>query len=361
MIGSTRGGAAMLGIVAGWACSAGGAMGQTATLTPPTLDRWMYPFNSTPGTRPEASIFASINTPGFDDRDAQFLVGWDTGGTYATGLSAGSYTIVSAKVHAWISQGDRFNYDPTPDPLASWYDASDPQFVADTDAGRPLEVYGVGYRNGWTLTGPNAFQETSTFASSAPIVPPAEGDRNVFAATYDAAGTATDLSRQVRLKQASTAWGIGIAGSVAPGALVPVNTEFVFDLNVGDPAIQAYLQRSLAAGRINLMITSLQEAQGGPGGGTSTAFAVFYTKENALAQAFGYSASLELSVQVNACYANCDGSTGTPLLTAADFTCFLNKFRAADASANCDGSTGSPLLTAADFTCFLGKFRAGCP
>jgi len=61
------------------------------------------------------------------------------------------------------------------------------------------------------------------------------------------------------------------------------------------------------------------------------------------------------------CYANCDGSTGTPTLSAADFTCFLNKFRAADSYANCDGSTGSPTLTAADFTCFLTSFRAGCP
>jgi hypothetical protein len=70
---------------------------------------------------------------------------------------------------------------------------------------------------------------------------------------------------------------------------------------------------------------------------------------------------LELNVQVNSCYANCDASTGSPVLTAADFTCFLTKFRAGDASANCDGSTGSPALTAADFTCFLTKFRAGCP
>ncbi len=354
---------AIRNVACAWALMglAGLAAGQTATLTPPTLDRWMYPFNSSPGTRPEASVFGSINISGFDDRDAQFLVGWDTGGSYATGLSAGSYTVVSARVRARISQDLRFNYDPTPDPLASWYDASDPQFVADADAGRPIEIYGVGYRNGWTLSGATAFQETSAFASSAPIVQPAEGNRNVFAAVYDVAGNATDISRQVRLKQASTAWGIGIASAVTPGALVPVNTEFVFDLNVGDPSIQAYLQRSLSAGRINLMITSLQEAQGGPGGGTSTAFAVFYTKENPLAQALGYSAVLELNVQVNACYANCDASTGSPVLTAADFTCFLTKFRAGDASANCDGSTGSPALTAADFTCFLTKFRAGCP
>jgi hypothetical protein len=29
--------------------------------------------------------------------------------------------------------------------------------------------------------------------------------------------------------------------------------------------------------------------------------------------------------------------------------------------ANCTGNTDAPLLTASDFTCFLNKFRAGCP
>ncbi|MBX3377970.1 MAG: hypothetical protein KF678_13320 [Phycisphaeraceae bacterium] len=61
-----------------------------------------------------------------------------------------------------------------------------------------------------------------------------------------------------------------------------------------------------------------------------------------------------------ACYANCDQSSGSPLLTANDFQCFLNKFAAGDTYANCDGSTGTPLLTANDFQCFLNKFAAGC-
>jgi hypothetical protein len=62
-----------------------------------------------------------------------------------------------------------------------------------------------------------------------------------------------------------------------------------------------------------------------------------------------------------ACYANCDGSTTAPVLGAADFVCFVSRFRSNDAYANCDGSTGAPVLTAADFVCFLGAFRAGCP
>ncbi len=60
------------------------------------------------------------------------------------------------------------------------------------------------------------------------------------------------------------------------------------------------------------------------------------------------------------CYANCDGSTAPPVLTANDFQCFLNKYAASDPYANCDGSTTTPVLTANDFQCFLNKFAAGC-
>ncbi len=70
---------------------------------------------------------------------------------------------------------------------------------------------------------------------------------------------------------------------------------------------------------------------------------------------------LVTGLNVPTCYADCDGSAATPVLSTGDFVCFLAKFRAGDAYANCDGSTGSPALTAADFVCFLGKFRAGCP
>ncbi len=60
------------------------------------------------------------------------------------------------------------------------------------------------------------------------------------------------------------------------------------------------------------------------------------------------------------CYANCDGSTGSPQLTANDFQCFINKYAANDTYANCDGSTGNPALTANDFQCFINKYAGGC-
>ncbi len=60
------------------------------------------------------------------------------------------------------------------------------------------------------------------------------------------------------------------------------------------------------------------------------------------------------------CYANCDGSTLAPVLTANDFQCFLNAFAGGQAYANCDGSTLAPVLTANDFQCFLNAFATGC-
>jgi len=113
------------------------------------------------------------------------------------------------------------------------------------------------------------------------------------------------------------------------------------------------------------------------GNGTSTAFVVLTGSASANvtimgspgsfrvrafeSNACGSSAGQPSTIVVSSPYANCDGSTGTPSLTAADFSCFLAKFRAGDGYANCDGSTGSPTLTAVDFTCFLSAFRAGCP
>jgi hypothetical protein len=67
------------------------------------------------------------------------------------------------------------------------------------------------------------------------------------------------------------------------------------------------------------------------------------------------------SVVCNTCYANCDGSTATPVLNVNDFICFQSRFAAGDSYANCDGSTTVPVLNVNDFICFQASFAAGCP
>jgi hypothetical protein len=64
---------------------------------------------------------------------------------------------------------------------------------------------------------------------------------------------------------------------------------------------------------------------------------------------------------ITSCYANCDGSTTSPILNVADFSCFMQRFAAGDPYANCDQSTVPPVLNVADFSCFLQAFAAGCP
>ena len=61
------------------------------------------------------------------------------------------------------------------------------------------------------------------------------------------------------------------------------------------------------------------------------------------------------------CYANCDGSTISPVLNVNDFTCFLNRYAAGESYANCDASTIAPVLNVNDFTCFLNSYAVGCP
>jgi hypothetical protein len=72
-------------------------------------------------------------------------------------------------------------------------------------------------------------------------------------------------------------------------------------------------------------------------------------------------ASMSYPAGGSTCYANCDGSTTTPILNVADFTCFLQRYAAGASYANCDNSTTPPVLNVADFTCFLQRYAAGCP
>ena len=44
---------------------------------PVSADRWMYPFNATPGDRVAGSLFGIYGNPSFDERDAQIFLAFD--------------------------------------------------------------------------------------------------------------------------------------------------------------------------------------------------------------------------------------------------------------------------------------------
>lgn len=271
------------------------AQGQSisATIDVPSLDRWNYPFASTPGAETSAPCFAALRQAGFDDRDAQFLVGFDTSQVIPAGYGDARYQITSVTLSVFVSTDLRFEYDPSFDSVATSYDLADPDYVADSDLGKPVEVFPVGYRNGYT---DETFAESSPY-SPFPSFPPREGVRNAFPAVLDANGVATDVSRHVRQKFEAQPIGIGTNSMLQPGELVPAGTELSFSIDLSQSQIRQYLATGLNAGQVRFMVSGVHATSGGPGGGTgSTAYPTFFTKENALSPINGYSPRLHVEV-----------------------------------------------------------------
>lgn len=334
------------------ACStmATSANGQilSADFTAPDADRWNYPFNATPGTRESSPSFGAILIDGFDDRDSQFLVAFDTDGQIPSGLATDQYHITSVTMTAVVANDLQFTYDDSYDPFASYLDALDPDFVADTDPGRALELFGVGFRNGESRA---TWTETSSFGG-APVVIPSQGARNAFGAEFDALGIATDVSNNLKDRFDPTPWAIGTTGAVSPGALVPVDSEFTFEVDLCVPGVREYVRDSLAEGRVLLTITSLQAAAGGPDGGTGVVYPIWYARENAIAQILGYEASLSIEVRVG----NVADFDGSGALNIDDIDAFVGAFLAGDLSADLDGSCA---LNLDDIDAFVTAFLGG--
>ena len=246
----------------------------------------MYPFGATPGTEAAGSSFGAIGDDGFDDRDAQFLVGFTTSSSVTPGLGAANYNVSSARVTVKIVTGDIFAYDLTEDAFGSYAPGG-----TDPDTGRPIELHGVGYRGGFTAA---TFTETTGFGL---MGPPAEAVRRAFAADYNGA-TAVDVSNNVTGPDLddnaandafdANPWAIGQTSSVSPGAPVPVDSVFTFDLDLSDPDVLAYVQRGLNGGDVRFALSSLHAASLGG----QPSYPRYYTRENSPANAATLSVTL---------------------------------------------------------------------
>jgi hypothetical protein len=127
---------------------------------------------------------------------------------------------------------------------------------------------------------------------------------------------------------------------------------------VGGETAGAYvrqLDRAVALDTLNDTLRSFAQGEGGAG-------TVLPVTGVSSACGSGEAAQLiPIERGATGCYANCDLSTTAPVLSVADFVCFLNRFSSGDTYANCDGSTAGPTLNIADFLCFLEQMSAGCP
>lgn len=298
----------------------------------PTGDRWMYPFNGTPGSRFTANTFGAPTIEGFDDRDAQFVLMFDTEGEVPAGQGLDDYRVVSARVTVTVFNDGEFFYDPTPDPIASYRPSDDPLHETDTDTGRPIEIFPVGYRDGFDLA---SWQEASPFTVTGDPFTDASRIRTAYAAAYDEGGNATDVSLAVRDEIEAPALATGLT-PLDPGEPVPGDTTFSFDLDLCDPGVRQYFAEALDFGRLNLVVASMHGATFDPDiGPGDPSYPIYYTRENPLAQILGLTPTLELVVRV--------GSAGDYNDDSArdffDVQAFLNDFSAgapaADLNTDC--------------------------
>ncbi len=336
------------------ACLTAGVTAADAQLieaeAPATLDRWMYPFNGSPGTRLSSSTFGAPRLEGFDDHDAQFIVGFRTDSLVPTSLAASAYRVVSATVYATVSNDAQFRYDPTYDNQNTYDNQEEPPYpglVPDPDAGRPVSLWGIGYREGYTL---QTWTETTPFGFN-PTVPPAQGARTAFGAVFDPAGTPIDISNHLKAEIDRTPLAIGRNPDLTPGDLVPFDSTFAFEVNLCDPGTRAYLRESLSAGELRFGITSLHPASGGPDGGSGDpSYPIWYTRENPIAQILGLQPRLEIVVRVgSAADYNGDGQRNF-----FDISTFIADFNAGNPAADVNTDC---LLNFFDISAFIAEFN----
>ena len=230
------------------------------------LDRWIYPFNITPGSRINAPTFGAVGSEGFDERDGQFLIAVDTQSMgIESGLAQSSYQIENASLIITDSVGG-YRFDGTYDSFQTYLEPDNANYVNDEDRGRPLELYGSAFRNdfeefGWPDGG--AKTEAPVFSAGSSFGPSARATRNVFAA--DAKGL--DVSNNVdSLNQGANGFDpipFAVAqinqgdSPLAAGAEVPAGAKLVFDINLSDADVVSYLQSSLSKGQLGFIVTSM--------------------------------------------------------------------------------------------------------
>lgn len=260
----------------------------TAQSLIPAVDSWMYPHASNPGGGGTASTYSALPMPvsesGVDDRFSQFVIKFDT---VAAGIPAGlgedNYDVSRIALTCRITTGG-IRYDATEDPRSSY----GPGATADPDMGRPLELFGTGFRNNFNST---TYKETSPFGSMGP------GGRSAYALGYSPIAVERDVSNNVTAGFDAMPWAIGKIQTkpfeggtwktVTPSAAVPSAQDSliqaVFELNTALPGVANYVKASLNQGYIWLTVSSLHSTEQQ----ASSGFPQFYTKENAEQALFG--------------------------------------------------------------------------
>lgn len=310
----------------------------------PTADRWNYGFNTTPGTRPVASVFGYTgDLYEFDERDGQVVLVFDTADQIAAGLGADRYRIDYLEVKVTLADPLAGGYDPTPDAWTSHLDPADPAFTPDRDPGRAIELFATGFRNDETAA---TWTESTDFSLVGAF---GKGVRTAYAAEIGPDGTLNDVSNSISDGWTPTSLAVGRVNDAAGGDELAEGTVIKFSFEPTDPATETWLGEGLDQGRLVFSLSSLIEAQQQGGD-----FIDLYMRENPLVTVGVRSAA---TLRVEGWLAKpCDGPGDLDhdcAVGGGDIGIMLSVWGTDDAEADLDGNG---LVDGADFGLLLTLF-----
>jgi hypothetical protein len=244
-----------------------------------TSDRWMYPFNISPGIRPGGSVFGYVPYPvpaeqNFDNRDGQVIIAFDTTDLIETNAGVSNYRIDSLVVEITLSGQLSSPVDETTDDWKTYLPNSSKDWVSDSDAGRPIELFAAGFRFGYTR---DTWTDDAPFSVTGPI---GTLNRTVFSAEIMTDGSLDDVSSSFAAEFTPNPLAVATFPGYSPGDTAPEGAIARFEIDLTAPENAGWVAESLDAGRIIFAVTSLVTAAQG-----DATLTQFYLKENPLVTA----------------------------------------------------------------------------
>jgi len=237
--------------------------------------------------------------------------------------------------------------------------------VPDSDPGRPIELFGAAFRNGYTafefgptpVPGPPLFGESGEgYAASAF----GQGIRHCYPTDY-AGQVDRDVSDNLDEPHAGAgafnpvAFAIGTC-PLAPGAVITPGTVFTFTMNPGPGGSLTdtlrFIRRALAAGQLGFVVATLLPANGDQGGGGGGDYVFFTLTENG---SLFPTLQIDLNTPTPACIGDIDCATGT---NSSDFNVLAANFGASGVGRAQGDLNGDGMVNTADFNLLASNF--GC-
>lgn len=366
-------------LIAGLAITAQ-ATATTVNFTTPSDDRWHYPFGFS-GSRAVAGCFSSLGTgvPGFDnfnDRDGCLIVAWNTTSDIPAGQGAAAYNVQRVTVTLKNEPAAQWIPDTTPDEWFA-YDVNNDGAVnidgiprgqpgdtdgesADSDPGRPIELFGAGFGPVYTSA---TWTENSAYVGATNV---GNAARDPFPFVYQD-GTLALLHCEDSAQGGHngglptpvfnftpTPWAVGVASNYTPGAQTePFDVVFDIDLTLSGGAVRAYFQEQLNSGKVFVYVTSLTETvQGGPASG----YPSFYNKEGVPLHPLARAPQLTIVLGSD----QPGDVNGDGCVNLADLATLLAHFGTASGAAPTDGDLdGDGDVDLSDLATLLANFGAG--